>query len=578
MTQLTVVNSKASVFGFRIEIGKVECGLHEVGFELPTEFLLNVEKSNECTQKQKRSSKREHNYKNKSPVVLSNFAWLQSYDISTQSPVVLSNFAWLQSCDISTQVFVPLEALYGSNSKYEGHFSISISNGRAIGRNSKASVYQVKRCGNTNLVDDSCPSYADIVAGKNASSIRPSIKVHIDDNQWLLRSAVAKLPSQRSVESLREAFISDGVWNIQIRPMGDSEGKSEGEKEVNVEVEDVLVETNDLSDMGENFQVIPPIAEVAFDDGVVEVNGENDKVSTCSDKTKVEADDLVIAKESVGKNCEDPLMKDFVLDPDKVDMGSINEPHKGSNNDESGYSSPTQTAVTVDLGLAISEYSLFGSLSNYIGRKGSLMIAAIPNIIGWLAISFGKDLSFLYMGRLLEGFGVGIISYAVLVYIAEIAPQNLRGGLGSVNQLSVTIGIMLAYLLGLFVSWRILAVMGILPCLILIPGLFFSPESPRWLAKMGMTEEFEASLQVLRGFDTDISIEVNEIKRSVASTSKRATIKFWRSQTNMGSWYCTEELDSWPEQDTHEREWVSILVLLEKGRIDVKSNIYLSLL
>ncbi|KAH7858262.1 hypothetical protein Vadar_021816 [Vaccinium darrowii] len=43
MTQLTVVNSKASVFGFRIEIGKVECGLHEVGFELPTEFLLNVE-------------------------------------------------------------------------------------------------------------------------------------------------------------------------------------------------------------------------------------------------------------------------------------------------------------------------------------------------------------------------------------------------------------------------------------------------------------------------------------------------------------------------------------------------------
>lgn len=74
----------------------------------------------------------------------------------------------------------------------------------------------------------------------------------------------------------------------------------------------------------------------------------------------------------------------------------------------------------------------------------------------------------------------------------------------------------------------------------LIPGLFFIPESPRWLvvelfkinflfknfvaivswliclvgiqAKMGMTEDFESSLQVLRGFDTDISIEVNEIK------------------------------------------------------------------
>ncbi|KVH92353.1 General substrate transporter [Cynara cardunculus var. scolymus] len=232
-----------------------------------------------------------------------------------------------------------------------------------------------------------------------------------------------------------------------------------------------------------------------------------------------------------------------------------------------GYSNPTQADIIADLKLKISEFSVFGSLANvgamvgaiasgqiaeYIGRKGSLMIAAIPNILGWLAISFARDCSFLYMGRLLEGFGVGVISYTVPVYIAEIAPQNMRGSLGSVNQvgcdlifilgnLSVTIGILLAYFLGLFLPWRALAVFdtkqpsklmhllvsstGTLPCIFLIPGLFFIPESPRWLAKMGFMEDCETSLQVLRGFDTDISAEFNEIKRSVITSGKGATIR-----------------------------------------------------
>ncbi|AQL03402.1 Sugar transporter ERD6-like 6, partial [Zea mays] len=71
---------------------------------------------------------------------------------------------------------------------------------------------------------------------------------------------------------------------------------------------------------------------------------------------------------------------------------------------------------------------------------------------------------------------------------------------------------MFAYLLDLFVPWRLLAVIGTLLCIVLISGLFFIPESPRWLAKMNIMDDCETSLQVLRGFDADITSELNDIK------------------------------------------------------------------
>ncbi|KAJ6821432.1 sugar transporter ERD6-like 5 [Iris pallida] len=192
-----------------------------------------------------------------------------------------------------------------------------------------------------------------------------------------------------------------------------------------------------------------------------------------------------------------------------------------------GFSSPTQAQIIDDLGVSLPEYSLFGSILNIgamigaimsgrvadtIGRKRAMAVADLVCIVGWLPIIFSKDIWWLDLGRLLVGYGIGLLSYVVPVYIAEITPKDLRGGLATVNQLLICGGANFAFLSGTVLAWRSLAFTGILPCLLQLLGLFFIPESPRWLANTGRENEFESALQRIRGKGTDISQEVEEIK------------------------------------------------------------------
>ncbi|XP_047317095.1 sugar transporter ERD6-like 16 [Impatiens glandulifera] len=192
-----------------------------------------------------------------------------------------------------------------------------------------------------------------------------------------------------------------------------------------------------------------------------------------------------------------------------------------------GYSAPTQSAIRNDLHLSLAEFSMFGSIltigamigaitsghiSDLIGRKGAMRLSSSFCIAGWLAVYFSMGPVFLDVGRFLTGYGIGIFSYVVPIFIAEIAPKNLRGGLATLNQLLIVLGSSVVFLLGTVLNWRQLALIGLLPCIFQFVGLFFIPESPRWLVKVGLNKEFEVSLQKLRGKDADTTREKNEIQ------------------------------------------------------------------
>ncbi|KAM0954280.1 putative major facilitator, sugar transporter, major facilitator superfamily [Dioscorea sansibarensis] len=207
-----------------------------------------------------------------------------------------------------------------------------------------------------------------------------------------------------------------------------------------------------------------------------------------------------------------------------------------------GYSAPTQSGIRNDVGLSLSEFAVFGSIvtigamlgavtsgriADFLGRKGAMRMSSFICLIGWLAIYFAEGALLLDIGRISTGYGIGILSYVVPIFIAEIAPKNLRGGLTTLNQLFICAGSSTAFIVGTFVTWRTLTLIGIIPCALLLVGLFFIPESPRWLAKVGKQKDSYAALQILRGKDTDISAEATEIQEYIETLQTLPKTSIW---------------------------------------------------
>ena len=173
------------------------------------------------------------------------------------------------------------------------------------------------------------------------------------------------------------------------------------------------------------------------------------------------------------------------------------------------------------LGTAIS-----GILSDRIGRKKVLMISALLFAVSSIGTAIPDDLAWLVVFRVLGGVGVGIASLLGPLYITEIAPPSIRGRLVSINQLGIVTGILIIYFVnagiaGLYdeewninTGWRWMFASGIFPSLVFLILLFFVPESPRWLAKMGNDAAAKSILEKLSDPE-EAAAEISEIRQSI---------------------------------------------------------------
>lgn len=143
-------------------------------------------------------------------------------------------------------------------------------------------------------------------------------------------------------------------------------------------------------------------------------------------------------------------------------------------------------------------------LTDSLGRKKINVLAAIVFCLGSVLTAVADSAEMLLFGRFILGLAIGIVSSSVPLYIAEISPSNIRGRLVTFFQFAITIGILVSYVIGyLFAKeaegWRMMFWAGFLPAIVLLVGMFFVPESPRWLISKGRNDEAKKVLADING-------------------------------------------------------------------------------
>ncbi|XP_047047854.1 polyol transporter 5-like [Lolium rigidum] len=203
--------------------------------------------------------------------------------------------------------------------------------------------------------------------------------------------------------------------------------------------------------------------------------------------------------------------------------------------------SGAQIFMAEDLGLsdtqiellsgAINIYSLVGALfagwtSDRLGRRLTIVLTNAFFLVGPLIMTLASGYAALMAGRFIAGIGVGYALVIAPVYAAEIAPASSRGLLSSLPEIFINTGVLLSYVsnfafsaLPAHLSWRLMFAAGVVPTVFLAAGVLTMPESPRWLAMKGRTEEAKAVLDRTSDTPAEADQRLLEIQEVVDTDS-----------------------------------------------------------
>ncbi|XP_023234296.1 glucose transporter type 1-like [Centruroides sculpturatus] len=178
-----------------------------------------------------------------------------------------------------------------------------------------------------------------------------------------------------------------------------------------------------------------------------------------------------------------------------------------------------------------------GSIADKFGRKNGLLLNNIMGIIGAALMSLSKisrSFELLIIGRLIIGFNCGLNTAVVPMYLSEVSPLTMRGGLGTVNQLGVTIGLLMSQVLGIQAilgterGWPFLLGIAVLPAVLQLLLLPLCPESPRYLLISKREESLaREALQKLR-CSSQVEEDMEEMKAEERSQQPESEITMWQ--------------------------------------------------